>query len=190
MERLEKLAEEQRAALFNRLDKDGNGIIDKREIQQGRPPHDRKPPMPPIWELDKDSDGGVSFEEFKAGEFFSKLNAEKQQRIFTRLDSNQDGRITPEDRPERRPGGGEDRKGKRLNPRQMLRELDGNQDGGVSFEEFSANPRLQRMPEQMKREKFNALDRNADGQIDRRDFPKRDATTDGSRGEGRGPRPE
>lgn len=202
MPRVQNLPEDKRQMLFKRLDKDGDGKIARGELQPpgDRPDQRHKMPLPPIWELDKDKDGGVSFEEFKNGPMMKRLAPERQQRIFSRLDSNGDGKLTPQDRPQppgpggRRddgerpepppwkrpergegPGGGWERPGeggpRRPNPRAMIQMLDSDQDGSVTLEEFQQAPRMKDMSDEARREKFNDLDRNHDGKLNRADFP-------------------
>ncbi|MBB1087352.1 EF-hand domain-containing protein [Lysobacter sp. SG-8] len=71
---------------------------------------------------------------------------------FDRMDRNGDGRLTADERPQRRghrggPGGGLDR----------IVKLDANQDGRISKVEVADMPRLA--------ERFDAIDRNRDGYI-------------------------
>ncbi|MDX1680202.1 MAG: EF-hand domain-containing protein [Akkermansiaceae bacterium] len=187
MERLAKVPEEKRQALFERLDKNGDGRIERSEMLRrqgdGRP----HPLIPRIGELDQDGDGAVSFQEFQAGKMVQRLEPERQQRLFARLDSNQDGRITPEDKPRRRAGPGG---GPKLGPNDgpgadgprkpsaggLIQHLDKDGDGAVSLEEFSANPRMQDKDAETIRKRYEALDRNGDGKVDRSDFrrPQRD----------------
>ncbi|MDX1618703.1 MAG: hypothetical protein R3224_07940, partial [Balneolaceae bacterium] len=71
---------------------------------------------------------GSSFGEFSQGDFFNRLPEDKQRRIFERLDSDGDGRITPEDKPMRRPRKDRQPEGGRMHPRDMFRHLDGDRD--------------------------------------------------------------
>lgn len=128
---------------------------------------------------DTDKDQKVTLEEFKA---FLQMEAESQ---FKRLDSNGDGVITPEDRPERAPGrgpeGGPGRgpegrpgrgpEGKPDGPppaeapasaparvrKHLIQQADANGDGKVTYEEVAA--RKPGFP----RETFGQLDGNDDG---------------------------
>jgi Ca2+-binding EF-hand superfamily protein len=99
MPRIANLPVEKRAEIFSRLDKDNDGSLSRKELGRFGRPHDDHP-MKRLWELDADKSGGISFDEFKSGQIFQKLPAEKQARIFKRLDTDGDGFITPKDRPE------------------------------------------------------------------------------------------
>lgn len=109
MPRIQNLPEEKRLRLFNRLDKDQNGMLDREEIVRiGKAHEGQGPPLQRLWELDVDHSGGISFEEFKAGQMIQKLPPARQSELFRRLDTDRDGLITPKDKPEppfRRDGG-------------------------------------------------------------------------------------
>ncbi len=65
--------------------------------QQGRPQGAGKPALF-FKQLDTNGDSQVSFEEFSAGERASHLSPERQKKMFDRLDTNQDGVLTPDDK--------------------------------------------------------------------------------------------
>lgn len=181
--RIQGLAEEKRDRLFKRLDKNTDRKLDRTELSQiGRPHEGQGPPMQRLWELDVDRSGGVSFEEFKAGRLHAKLEPEKQKTVFRRLDSNGDGVITPADKPEppfkrdgERPqqkrGPGEASGGHRVEPRQVIRQLDQDQDGALSFEEFRVGPAVKDLTEDEQEDRFEALDKDRDLKISAKDFP-------------------
>lgn len=184
MPRIQNLPEEKREGVFKRLDKDGDGKLSRDELMKfGGRPHDG-PPMKRLWELDADKSGGISLEEFKAGEIFKKLPPEKQDEVFKRLDTDGDGMITPKDRPEppfKRPGGkgrpdgpggrhfGDDEGPERFD--KMIQKLDTNSDGSVSFEEFRVGPGVKDMTEDQQEDRFEELDRNGDHKISKDDCP-------------------
>jgi Ca2+-binding EF-hand superfamily protein len=184
MPRILNLPEDKRENLFKRLDKDGDGKLSREELGNFARPHDGQgPKMQRLWELDTDKSGGISFEEFKAGELFKKLPADKLEALFKRLDTNGDGVISPSDKPEppfKRPDGKRGPKGPEGDgppgppmegPGQINKKLDTNGDGALSFEEFRKGPAVKNLTEDEQEERFNLLDRNHDQKISTEDFP-------------------
>ncbi len=158
-ERLSRVPEEKRQEIFRRLDKDGDGKIQPGELaglREGKPPgHGGR--LPRLEELDTDRSGGISFDEFRKGAFVSKLPEERQRALFTQMDRDGDGQLTPKDRP---PGDGHGGP-----PVGRIAALDKDKSGGVSFEEFVQGEWVQKMPAERQREMFDHLDRDHDGQI-------------------------
>lgn len=177
MRRVQKLPEEKREKVFKRLDKDLDGQLSKEELSRFGRPH-AGPPMQRLWELDADRSGGISSEEFKAGELFKKLPAEKREQMFRRLDSDADGLITPQDKPEPPPKRPHSKKGARPpegfepnEPRTINRELDLDGDGALSFEEFRKGGSVKNLTEDQQEERFEKLDHNGDLKISAADLP-------------------
>lgn len=178
MPRIENLPEEKRNNIFKRLDKNEDGKLGRDELSRmGGKGHDKHEPMKRLWELDADKSGGISFDEFKAGQVFQKLPPEKQEAIFKRIDTDGDGLITPKDRPQRPKRGDGDRKGdgdrdRDKGPERINRKLDTNGDGALSFEEFRAGPSVKDLTEDQQEDRFELLDRNKDLKISPEDFPR------------------
>ena len=97
--KMANMPQEQREKLFARMDLDGDGKVTPEEIRKMRQESHEKQ-MREFRELDTDKSGGMSFEEISLGKFFSQLPEEKRRQIFERMDTNGDGQITPEDKPQ------------------------------------------------------------------------------------------
>lgn len=181
MPRIQNLPEDKRENLFKRFDKDTDGKLSRDELGRfGKPRDGQGPPMKRLWELDTDKSGGISMEEFKAGELFKKLPPDKQDAVFHRLDSNDDGVISPQDHPEppfkhpdgkRGPGPDHDGPPPSDEPGRINKKLDTNGDGALSFEEFRAGNAVKNLTEDQQEDRFELLDRNHDQKISPEDFP-------------------
>lgn len=170
MERVAKLPAEKHDAIFKRLDKDGDDSLSREELGGMLRPNDGRrpgPALPRLAELDTNRSGGISLEEFKAGDLFKKLPPERQEAMFRRMDVDGDGSITPKDRP---PGGHQS--GGAHDLRGLFRSLDHNADGRLSPEEFDRTPMLRGLDEAARKARFAQLDENHDGTLDGPEFTK------------------
>jgi Ca2+-binding EF-hand superfamily protein len=178
LERPGQLPEEKRDEIFKRLDKNGDGRIGPEEL-----PRRPQGGMPPLEQVDADKDGRIVFAEFKNLGFVAKLPEERQQKMFTRMDRDGDGALTPKDRPEgpphrdgkwdgkrdSKPDGGKGGRGG--HPLDLVRKLDQNGDGALNFEEFRQAGFLKDKSEDEQEDRFEEMDRNKDLKIDAADFP-------------------
>ena len=137
---------------FDKLDRNKDGVISRDDLPDF--PCDAIERLVQILrEADADGDGQVTFDELKA------LVPNLTQEQFDKLDRNDDGVITPADKPELP-----------LDPIQralrLLKEADADDNGEVTFDELKAV-----MPA-LTQELFNRLDKNDDGVITKDDLPE------------------
>jgi Ca2+-binding EF-hand superfamily protein len=137
---------------FDRLDRNDDGLLDGEDCLPVCWPDDL-PCLPPLLRVlrlaDENDDGQVTFDEL------SVLLPDLTQELFDRLDANDDGVLTVED------AGPRVRRYHRLLRR--LHEADTNGDCSVDLEEF-----LAAFPDATE-ERFDRLDRNNDGLLNRAD---------------------
>jgi len=140
-------------------------------LAQKGEPKDRKrgerpgPPRPEefLKVFDANKDGKVSRKEFDAGERTSALKPEIREKIFKRLDKDDDGFISTKELKKMIPE-------HRRNP---LAKADKNKDGRIDREEFAKHPPFSEMPEERRNRIFKRLDRNSDEFIDGKDDRRR-----------------
>jgi len=152
-ERAGRLSEEARGKIFARLDKDSDGFITGKELRV----RERGMPKPFLKKADRDGDGRISREEFLANPVFKRAGDERLNKMFDRMDQNQDGFLDQKDR--------EAGRDKRRPPRGNQRELDLDQNGTIDFEEFQKAPWVGRMPQNERERIFKSMDGNEDGEI-------------------------
>ena len=180
-------------AMFERLDQDGDGVVTSDEVPDGQKERfDRI-----LSRGDQDRDGRLTREEFMAslegaqsrqgqgrggragrnfdpGRMFERMDTngdgkitrdelpEQAPPMFERMDSDGDGAITREEISNFRPGGGRGQGGggQRMNPDRMFEQFDANGDGKITEDELpeDAPPLLQR------------FDRDGDGAVTREEL--------------------
>jgi Ca2+-binding EF-hand superfamily protein len=97
-----------------------------------------------------------------------KLPDEKRDQLFTRLDKDQDGRLSRAELVRF----GKPREGQPEPPMKRLWELDSDQSGGISFEELKAGPLFMKLPPEKQQAVFDRLDTDGDGVITPKDRPE------------------
>ncbi|MCC6144617.1 MAG: EF-hand domain-containing protein [Candidatus Hydrogenedentes bacterium] len=144
---------------FGRMDtnKDGKLTPEDRTAGGGQ---GRMDMMKRMKAADKDQDGAVSEEEYKAA--FPNAPANR----FKTLDRNGDGKLTPADRPEQgaKPGAAAAGQAEGKGIRHLIEDADSDKDGSVTYEELTAKKAG------FPKEQFDRLDRNDDGKLSKADM--------------------
>lgn len=155
---------------FKRRDRNGDGMLSSADLPKGGP--EARPQGPPVERIraaDKDEDGKVTPEEWKAA------FPHAPEQVFGRLDRNGDGALSPADAPKGAPPAALDQKTGKSRPEKLrhaaslverLRKADTDNDGQVTPDEFKAAfPKA-------KEGRFEKLDRNDDGVLTEADRGK------------------
>lgn len=149
--RLAQASDEQKSKLFQRLDKNGDGVLHRRELRSPRGGGKRGPRYP---------EGPMTFEQFAEQPHVKKLDPQQKRKLFKRLDRNRDQVLSREDSrqgPPRRQN-----RGKRKNGRGgPLKDL--NNDGEISFDEFTKHPHHRQLGEDAAEDLFEELDSDSNG---------------------------
>jgi Ca2+-binding EF-hand superfamily protein len=172
MERPGRLPDEKRAELFKRFDKNSDGRIGMDEIPKRHPGG-----MPPLEKADANKDGKIDLVEFKTLGFVARMPEDRQKGMFQRMDTDGDGFLTPQDRPQH--GGRDGKGGRKPNLEDLVKDHDRDRNGSLSFDEFRQIPWMAKAGEDEQEDRFEALDKNKDLKLDAADEPP-----PGEKGEG------
>ena len=112
-----------------------------------------------ISKYDKNGDLRVSFDEFGSTGRASRLGEAGRRRLFDHLDKNDDGQITQAELPSSIPP--------------SVRGHDMNNDGRITFDEFSQNPRVREWSSDRVRAMFSRMDRDGNKVLTAADFTRR-----------------
>ena len=187
-----RVPEPKQREMFDRMDRDGNGRLDRADHMGGF--HGG---MPRLADLDTDKSGGVNFEEFSVGKMAQKVPKERRREMFDRFDRNGDGELSPKDT--HGPGSGPGREPSRGGQGGGFESLDADGDKVLSFDEFRKAPWLRSMDEDAREDRFEELDQDGDLKLTpdeigagmKRNHPRSGARPDGKgperRAEGQGP---
>lgn len=97
--RVQRLNEEMRRRLFDRMDQNGDGVLSKDDHPRGkqqRPGQEGQTRGAKL--VDSDGDGSVSFAEFQAAPFHRHLDEDEAEDRFEALDTNSDGLLDEKER--------------------------------------------------------------------------------------------
>ena len=112
-----------------------------------------------ISKYDKNGDHRVSFDEFGSTGRAASLGEAGRRRLFEHLDKNNDGQITQAELPSSIPP--------------AVRGHDMNNDGRITFDEFSRNPRVKGWSSDRLRAMFSRMDRDGNKVLTAADFTRR-----------------
>ncbi|MDQ8191390.1 EF-hand domain-containing protein [Roseibacillus persicicus] len=156
--RLENATPEQREVLFKRIDKNGDGLIQRHEM---KPPKGHGRNERPNWL----AEGPVSYEKFAKSPRVERLSEEMRRKLFDRMDKNGDGVLSAEDMPRRGRGEGDRRENGGRRPERPIshKDLDTDEDGKISFPEFQEAPFNRGLGEDEAEDRFEAHDKDGDG---------------------------
>ncbi len=155
MQRLARLESEKRKRLFAFLDKNKDGKLHHKELHPATPPHFGMV-LNHFARLDTDGSGSLSLNELSKAPLFAKTPADQLARLFAKMDRNKNGQLEKSDLMIH---------GHRDRPAIQFGQHDKDNSGGLSFEEYSTIPFMDRVPEQRRKKIFERIDANKDQQL-------------------------
>ena len=174
MPRIVALPEERRRAVFKRLDRNGDAMLQKVEIwkdpRMETGSGGKEMGRNQLWQLDADQSRSISYAEFSAGRMIAKLPEQRRKAMFDRLDTDHSGEISESDKPVHPPKSNKAAKGRKSDARTDIWSLDSNKDAAISFDEFCKGRTYALLSEDEQEDRFEALDKNKDLVITRADF--------------------
>jgi Ca2+-binding EF-hand superfamily protein len=174
MPRIVALPEERRRAVFKRLDRNGDAMLQKVEIwkdpRMETGSGGKEMGRNQLWQLDADQSRSISYAEFSAGRMIAKLPEQRRKAMFDRLDTDHSGEISESDKPVHPPKSNKAAKGRKSDARTDIWSLDKNKDTAISFDEFCKGRTYALLSEDEQEDRFEALDKNKDLVITRADF--------------------
>lgn len=96
--RVQRLSEEMRRRLFDRMDQNGDGVLSKEDLPRGRGKRPTRPDGPVRGQfMDTNEDEQVSFEEFQNAPFHRGLTEDEVEDRFEAIDQDSDGFLSQEE---------------------------------------------------------------------------------------------
>lgn len=155
IKRLARLEPEKRQRLFSFLDKNKDGKLHHNELHPTSPAHFGKV-LKQFDRLDKDSSGGLSQEELGKALLFTEIPTSQLARVFGKIDRNNNGEIEKNELAKHE---------YHERPPIHFAQHDRDKSGGLSFEEYSAMPFMNRVPKQRCKKIFDRIDVDKDQQL-------------------------
>lgn len=155
IKRLARLEPEKRQRLFWFLDKNKDGKLHHNELHPTASEHFGKA-LKQFDRLDKDNSGGLSQKELGKALLFAEIPTSQLARSFGKIDRNNNGELEKNELAKHE---------HHVCPPIHFAQHDRDKSGGLSFEEYSAIPFMNRVPKQRCKKIFDRIDTDKDQQL-------------------------
>ena len=155
MKRLARFDEAKKKRLFAYLDKNQDGKLHHRELHPQGPGRFSQI-IKNFPRLDVDGSGGLSIDEMSKAPIFKKVAGEHLKRLFNKLDKNKNQELEKSELV---------RASQRGRPMIHFAKHDKDKSGGLSFEEYSAIPFMNRISLEKRKKIFDRIDVNGDQEL-------------------------
>ena len=163
MERLSRLPVEDRKKIFAYLDKNQDGKLHRSELYPSSAPSRFGKLLKHFDRLDSDASGGLSVEELRNVPMFRNASAEQLERLFRKIDRNKNQQLERHELSKAEP---------KVDPSIHFEKHDVDKSGGLSFEEYSSMPFMNKMSNDRRRKIFERIDLNKDQQLSPEEIKK------------------